>query len=84
VCAAENEETLTGLDTVIKSTLGVLPMLHEKTIVWLNRDEPKRETVPLTPEGKNPTLVVESKLSALRKRLDEEKLSVFHGVAYRR
>jgi len=84
IVGAENESELNGLEEVIESSLGVLPPLPEKTVVELNRDEPKRVTVPFGQAVRDPVAEVESKLDFLRLRLIEKKMQTVRGIAYKR
>jgi hypothetical protein len=85
VCAAEDPAALADLDQLAGSLLAGLPSLPPHVLVWVNRDEPRREARP--PFGKaepDPTAQVEHQLDQLRQRLRERPLSVIRGVAYSR
>ena len=96
VCAAETADALEDLELLVGSRLAGaadstpgspgarLPPLPPTTLIWLGRDEPRRQTTPLRSAEEDPVAAAEYKLDQLRQQLRDRKLSVFRGVAYRR
>jgi predicted Ser/Thr protein kinase len=84
VCSAENPAALGDLESLVRSLLH-LPPLPPNTVVWLGRDEPRREGRPSFGVAEpDPTAEVEAQLDLLRRRLRDKPLSVIRGVAYAR
>lgn len=84
VCAAPRAEALEGLEGLVASTVATLPRLPPKVLVWLNRDEPKRQDAAFGEPETDPVAAVESKLDHLRQRLRAKDLPVMLGVAFAR
>jgi aminoglycoside phosphotransferase (APT) family kinase protein len=84
VCAAEDPAALDDLELLVGSLLR-LPPLPPKTVVWLGRDEPRREGRSTFGKAEpDPAAEVEAQLDLLRRRLRDKPLSVIRGVAYAR
>jgi hypothetical protein len=98
LCAAEKPESLQGLQDLITQYLtevkidedsgamrvSKLPPLPGKTLVWLGRDEPTKQSFDFGANRSDNAASVVDTLDKLRQRLREKPLSVFRGVAYPR
>jgi eukaryotic-like serine/threonine-protein kinase len=83
VCAASSETRLEGLEDLVASTLSPpLPRLPPKVLVWLNREEPSRQSRPFGAGESDPVAQTEAKLDHLRRRLRDKGISVIQGVAF--
>lgn len=84
LCAAEKAEMLDGLEELVGSVVGQLPSLPPKVLVWLSKDEPKRQTSSFGSREPDPVAGTEMKLDALRRRLVEKRVTAIRGVAFSR
>ena len=82
LCAAPTPEDLDGLDDLVGSLIPALPKLPLKVTVWLNRDEPQRQSSPFGLAKADPVAQVEAKLDLLRQRLRQKRIPVMVGVAF--
>jgi eukaryotic-like serine/threonine-protein kinase len=84
IVGAATEKELDGIEDLVASSLGVMPVLPPKTVVEVNKDEAKAATVPFGKAERDPVAELEARLEFLRRRLDEKKMLTVRGIAYKR